>query len=147
MNKTARVGSIISGTTRLADLLPALADALAYLDAEQRHPGLVEEARTTDPESQAAPEVFDELVEALGDFAPPYGSFGSHPGDGADWGFWPDWEAIDSDRRDGTLASGDDLPDDGSAIGQFLHVSDHGNAELYAWDATKGSWRSVWAVV
>jgi hypothetical protein len=147
MARHARIGSIISGTLRSDDLLTAFAGELESLDAAGKYAGVVAAARSVRHESDEAHEVLGELEQALGEFAPPYAYFGSHRGDGADYGYWPDWDAIETDRRDATLPSADELPADGSGTPYFLHVSDHGNAELYEWDAKRRAWRSVWGVV
>ncbi len=147
MTRRARLGTVSSGTLRTGDLLHAFASELESLDADRRYEDLVKAARVVDPESDEAPEVLADLEERLGEHAPPYCYFGTHAGDGADFGYWVDWEAIRSDRRDGTLRAGDALPRDGSTIGQYLHISDHGNAELYLWDAAATRWRSEWGVV
>ncbi len=147
MTRKARIGSISSGTLRSKDLLPAFAGELELLDAAGRYTGLVAESRSVDADSDEAREVLGDLEQALGELAPPYCYFGAHRGDGADFGYWPDWDAVEADRRDGTLASGDELPADGAAATYYLHISDHGNAELYAWDSPGRQWRSVWGVV
>lgn len=130
---------------RAKELIPAFTEVLAQLDTERRYRALTGRARATTPRKAA--ERLEALVEALGEFAPRYSYFGAHWGDGADWGYWPDWEAIEEDRRSGELASGDELPANGSRTGLYLHISDHGNAELYAWNRTDRCWRSVWGVV
>jgi len=128
-------------------LLVAFAGELESLDPAGRYAELVAESRSIDAESDDAREVLGDLERALGEKAPPYCYFGAHRGDGADFGYWPDWEAIEADRRDGTLPSGDELPADGATISQYLHITDHGNAEFYAWDSAGRRWRSVWGVV
>jgi hypothetical protein len=141
------VGSVISGTLRSKDLLRTLAVELEALDTEGRYTGLVAESRSVDAGSDDVHEVLSELEDALGEFALPYCYFGAHPDDAADFGYWPDWDAIETDRRDGTLPSGDELPAGGAASPYYLHISDHGNAELYAWDSAGRRWKSVWGVV
>ena len=43
----------------------------------------------------AGPEHFMEDCEAaMQALCPPFVTFGAHPGDGADFGFWPDWETL-----------------------------------------------------
>ena len=94
----ATPGSIITGTLRNEDLLTAFADALE--DYVMRNPelplkhreaatALVWEAREISPDALDASEVIADLIDALQEFAPPGHCFGSHEGDGADFGFWP----------------------------------------------------------
>lgn len=147
MAREPRLGSITSGTLRIDDLLRAFAGELEALDSSGRYAHMVAEARGVRSEPDDAHEVLSELEEALGTFALPYTYFGAHAGDGANYGYWPDWDAIESDRRDGTLASGDSLPADGASAPLYLHISDHGNAELYQWEPDHGRWRSVWGEV
>lgn len=89
-------GTVIHGTLRTADLLDAFADELerlitmASLPADP-HPGnmtLVHEARAVAPETDEADEIVQDLIDALNEYAPDGHYFGSHPGDGADFGFW-----------------------------------------------------------
>jgi hypothetical protein len=87
-------------------------------------------------------EVLSDLFDALNDYAPIYCYFGSHPGDGADYGFWP----IDDIEQvfDGLKVSDtSDVPN--SYIGEVMHVNDHGNMTLYF--ARKGKLREAWAIV
>ncbi|CAG0985818.1 hypothetical protein PHYC_02017 [Phycisphaerales bacterium] len=145
MTRKPRIGSIISGTLRPEDLATAFADELESLDVSGRYRALVGESRTLDADSDEGAEVLGDLEQGLNDLAPPYCYFGAHPGDGADFGYWVDLDAIERDRREGSLPSGDSLPADGSSIGHYLHVSDHGNLEYYIWDGR--GWRSEWGVV
>lgn len=94
------VGSISHGTLRSQDLLKSFADELERLDEDdKKYPALVKTARglldmtdengdLTDLAEDAAPEVIDELHEALNWFAPEGYYFGAHDGDGSDYGFW-----------------------------------------------------------
>ena len=145
MARRPRIGSVVSGTLRPRDLIEAFADELASLDSAGKYRNLVAEARALDPDSDDATEVLSELEQSLGELSPPYVFFGAHPGDGADFGYWVDHEAIERDRREGTLPSGDELPEDGSLVGHYLHVSDHGNLEYYVWKRSR--WRSEWGIV
>jgi hypothetical protein len=83
-----------------------------------------------------------DLFEALSEFAPPYGYFGAHPGDGADLGFWLDefWEENFEGMRVSDLS---EIPDD--YTGEALVINDHGNATLYA--VANGQYREIWSVV
>ena len=85
------------------------------------------------------------LFDMLNDYAAPYCYFGSHPGDGADYGFWLS-ESFEQDFVDnGGLRVNDTsgVPQDYS--GEVLHVSDHGNPTLYT--ADNGKLTEVWALV
>lgn len=146
-DRKAPLGSVITGTLRPQDLVPAFAGALEQLDGARRYEQLVAECRSETLDADGIADLVDDLTDALGVFAPSYCYFGAHQGDGADFGFWPDWDAINADRRDGSLASGEELPEDGSRVGQYLHISDHGNTELYRWDARDRRWRSEWGIV
>jgi len=145
------LGSVSLGTLRFSDLLPVFADELRRLDPDHR---LVKEAdgwdgldeETGDVRSEEdADELLADLQDALNGFAPDYVYFGTHPGDGADFGWWPDLDRVDEDRRDGSLDSGDELPEDAQNGSLFLHVSDHGNLELYRRD--DGKWSLLWSCV
>jgi hypothetical protein len=98
--KYATPGTISHGTMLPDDLLPKFARELE--DCVTRNPELpliereqltklVWEAREfTEFESDASAEMIFALMDALQDFAPPGHYFGSHEGDGADFGYWPE---------------------------------------------------------
>jgi len=145
-------GSISSGTMLPEDLIPCFSSELAAIlreqgaEANREHVKLVREADALeDYEGEEADGILEELFDALNEYAPAYGYFGAHPGDGADYGFWlsEDWEqcALDS----GALKVNDlaDVPADYS--GEVIEVNDHGNVTLYA--ADHGKLTEVWSVV
>ena len=97
MNKIV-VGSVISGTMRPADLIPAFFDVLHAYDPEAADRVAQDWAEflgeDVDPNIwQQDSEATDWLLEALFDtldvIAPAGYYFGSHPGDGSDYGVWP----------------------------------------------------------
>lgn len=140
----AQVGAISSGTLRTEDLLARFAEELERLARGCEHPGnkqtydeLVAEARefARDDEGEAneqfdgaRDEVLDMLSCALGEFAPPYCYFGSHEGDGACFGFWPNMLSIGELPRvvdgDAARALGEDC----------VCVNDHGNVTVFGGD-------------
>ena len=98
------LGSVISGTMRPEDLMPALFETLLLFDPDRAeawaeywreidHVMCACEGDTDDmfrgfdPEkiSYALNELFDELDE----ISPEGFYFGAHPGDGSDYGWWP----------------------------------------------------------
>jgi hypothetical protein len=87
---------------------------------------------------EASYDLNEVLFEELNGFAPPFCSFGSHEGDGADYGFWWSKESFDEAVRDGEVFVCGETPDEEELAGfnEEIHyvaqVSDHGNVELYA---------------
>ena len=175
----AQPGSVSSGTMRPEDLIPAFSDALDNLKDElitslssqatfeetetvkQRVAGIDSflaeiETRQESPdyyESEDSGWDLESLFDTLDKFAPPYCGFGSHPGDGADYGFWIS-EEIQEDGLPAAIHDGDpsvlmlvsdlsEVPDDHS--GDVLDINDHGNMTLYACD--NGKLSEVWGVV
>lgn len=165
------LGSVSSGTLRPEDLIPAFSDALDSIreslaapgptteppedlrsrreEAEQLQVllGRVERSISSDDyyETEECDYDLEELSRALESWAPSYCYFGANEGDGADFGFWVDWDSVEGDRWNGDLPSGTDLPDVAEEGSLYLHASDHGNAELYV--RTGGDWKSVWSAV
>lgn len=100
-------GSVSHATMRPQDLIPAFMRLLdeyhpnRAADLTNEYPALrkaVEEFDEKDPwfESEEASRLLNEdIFDAMQDIAPEGHSFGSHPGDASDYGFWPDQENID----------------------------------------------------
>ena len=92
--------SISHGTLRTQDLLPAFLDAVeehapSHYEALMVQPFPVIPAHVQDEgddstwwDSEEAGWKLEELSDILNDHAPEGCYFGSHPGDGADFGFW-----------------------------------------------------------
>ena len=89
------LGSVSTGTLRAEDLLPAFTNALADLEGNRNRPLIVAADGEIDYESERASFLLGDMQDALEVSCPPFVYFGAHPGDGADFGFWPDWEALD----------------------------------------------------
>lgn len=142
--KYPTIGTVSSGTVRTEDLLEAFSDELERLARANRAAGkyrqLIKDARTVDANSEAGDELTQSLMDALGEFAPPYFYFGTTEGDGSDFGFWlGDLSEFDGLR----VCDTSEIPR--GHTGEVLHINDHGNATLYA--CTRGRCREVWAVV
>jgi len=87
-----QLGTLIAGTMRAEDLIPTFLDEIERLDPDrakeiQRTYGDVIDA--SDYESEDAAWLLDKLFDTLEELAPEGFYFGAHPGDGADYGFWP----------------------------------------------------------
>ena len=83
----AQLGTVISGTMRPEDLIPAflnLADELGIFIGIDR----MENPPEGYYESEQAFDDLDYLFDLLDENAPEGCYFGAHPGDGADYGFW-----------------------------------------------------------
>lgn len=92
--KPFQLGTVISGTLRTEDLLSAYMNTLARFDPN--HYLLTEYTLPSDSNEMvdAVDGYLETLTAALCDHCPPFVYFGAHPGDGADFGFWPDHDAI-----------------------------------------------------
>jgi hypothetical protein len=113
---TFPLGAVIHATMRPEDLIPAFADMLDTLDKAhgvRTNADLVERARAlTDYDGEEAGQMLDEeLFSTLDVYSPPMCSFGTHPGDGSDYGFWFDPETFQRMVDEGEVAVGADLDD------------------------------------
>lgn len=150
------IGSISSGTMREEDLIPAFMSVLEDLNPDkakelrEQNPDVFEWLDGDCPDEVGCPEDTDWLLEtlcdALNDCAPPYFYFGSHPGDGADYGFWLDEDFQQKFKDDGGLIVSDlsEVPEHPDCA-EVLLVNDHGNMTLYAVDGDKLN--EVWSIV
>lgn len=97
MSSPFRLGSISTGTFKTEDLLPRFAEQLASFDAAHTYVQDSYEIRerpgSSYPEDDAL-ELLSDIEHELSNLCPPFVYFGAHPGDGADFGFWPDWDAL-----------------------------------------------------
>ena len=150
-SNTMEIGSLISGTLRPQDLIPAFIAELEYLD-----PGVSIEVpgREALPEDEASPwwqsedaeALAEELIGLLNDIAPAYTYFGAHHGDGADFGLWPDYAAIEYDITDGCLVrleAGDEPPE---STAEYIEWNDHGNLAYYV-KSESGKFIEKWSCV
>jgi hypothetical protein len=152
--KNSNIGSVSSGTMLASDLIPAFVSEL------ERQKPLRREHRkrltriqrwmdrpnyyTANLEGAETEATYDLkwLFEALNEYAPTGFYLGSHPGDGADYGFW----LSESFAEDFDGLKVDDLSEVPTGYtGEVLQVSDHGNMTLYAYSRGRG--REVWAIV
>lgn len=149
------IGSVSSGTMREEDLIPRFMDALEELNPDKAKALMSEYAPMLErlDTDQLTEEDFEEcsyllnevLFDALNAEAPAYFYFGSHPGDGADYGFWLGEDTAQEVRDNGGLVVSDtsEVPEDFD--GEVLHVNDHGNCTLYS--AQSGKLTEIWSVV
>ena len=146
------MGSISHGTMRNEDLIPefvSMLEQFAKKAKNMHHLALCKEISARMEEDgyfvseDADYDLNEDLFNALNDYAAPYFYFGSHPGDGSDYGFWLDEDM--EDHFDGIkVADLSEVPKD--YAGEILMVNDHGNTSLYVKARTQEP-REVWALV
>jgi hypothetical protein len=156
-----QLGSISTGTLRPEDLIPAFTYTLGALahnpisnlsqfkskamaDTWQNAINIINSSNRR-PIAYDHPEIhelIDELQDALQEYCPPFVYFGTHPGDGADFGFWPDMDRLEEEMRSTTSDFQADncwtLADDGVIV----NVSDHGNVTVMDMERNV-----IWSVV
>lgn len=111
--RTYIIGSVSHGTMKNTDLLDSFSNALEHLSKEfdeyQKYKDVIEESKRyrdflIEHEDKLYKQhhektrafiletvsyiINEDLFNALNKFAPTHYYFGSHPGDGADYGFW-----------------------------------------------------------
>jgi hypothetical protein len=137
----ATIGTVSHGTLRNEDLLSTFARELEHLTTDYRTRSeleLIADAdAVTDFDSEHASEIVHALFDALDNHAPEYCYFGSHEGDGSDFGFWPSMDSIEELPKFNDLA---DVPDD--IDDDYCIVNDHGNVSLYSADG-----KPIWSIV
>lgn len=144
MARTYTFGSISHGTMRDEDLIDAFSSELHYLAKANKRikefRALLKECESYAPDD--APDIVNDLFDALQELAPPYFYFGAHPGDGSDYGFWM-YGDMQSDFDGLQVSDTSEVPRGYS--GEVLHVNDHGNMTLYRY--ARGRAYEVWGVV
>lgn len=146
------MGSISHGTMRNEDLIPdflALLEQLARKAKNRNHISLCADIRRRMKQfnyytsTDADMDLNEILFPCLDEYAAPYFYFGSHPGDGSDYGFWLD-ENIEYDFEGFKVSDLAEVPKD--YAGEILMVNDHGNMSLYVKARTQEP-REVWSIV
>lgn len=135
------IGTVCDGTLQPRDLIPAFERTLETL-------GRNVEKFQGDYESDDAYWQIEELIDHLCAVAPRYVYFGAHEGDGADFGFWIDWDAIHNDANDidngpyiwtgetnNCTLSEDGYPNEAPACMPyyFLWIQEHGDCGFFRW--------------
>lgn len=148
-----RLGSVIHGTLRTEHLIMAFLEELEAIDRDKTDSfwGRIPAEAFEDLEddwwsSEEAYWLLEELFDTLNEFAPPFTYFGALEGDGSDFGFWIDREALEEAITDGEVLRVEDLSEVPSDYeGMVLHENDHGNLTLY--ERAGGNFVEIWSVV
>ena len=135
MDRTIAIGTLIHGTLRDEDLLPAFADELERVafppPSDEPFTSLLDDARhpeTTITDTYTAADIVHDLMDALQDYAPVHMYFGAIEGDGADFGWWPSLDFDGCDMRSVPMNNGSDSID--VTCGIYIHTNDHGNVTV-----------------
>lgn len=149
------IGSVSSGTLKTDDLIHAFEDELRSQGRSCPVRRALVNDYLTDPdeagedEIDAAQDYLERLQDRLERYAPAFMFFGSHEGDGADFGYWFDRTSFEDAVVDGEVLKVSDLPESFGSIRKeypeaeyIAVVTDHGNVSLY----TKTG-REVWSIV
>lgn len=143
--RTPQIGTIVAGTHDPATLASAFLSLGEYAPLSlARIASEYSDAIDALPRRHAdLPDLVDALRDALADCAPPYTYFGAHVGDGADIGYWIDWDAIEQAVHDGDIERIDDLSR-ASGTRDAILVNDHGTVALYT--PAREIMTEVWSV-
>ena len=152
-----QLGSISTGTLRTQDLLPVFLETFIALGgnvpSDLECGSYIEYLNWPNPETTACNEDdkfwdsedamwdMEALTNVLNNLCPPFVYFGTLEGDGADFGFWPDMEALNEAMQNMGMASESDeeiLAEEGVIV----QVSDHGNVTVMDIDRNV-----IWSVV
>ena len=158
------IGSISSYTMKEEDLIPIFLDTLREFDEDRADEiqedvdklNLIESSdfgdyydHEDDIDGMSSQElasyiINEDLFEALSEHCPPFFYFGSHPGDGADYGFWFDEDAMQDAIYEGEVKSFDDESPDFPVedCDYVVVVNDHGNMTLYTFQGEE-----IWSIV
>jgi hypothetical protein len=148
MSTKHNIGSVSHATMRHEDLIPSFLWELEHQTPTKRaHLKLAREIRKrmdADDYFESEDSDFDleALFDALDAYAPAYFYFGSHPGDGADYGYWLS-DSFQEDFDGLKVSDTSEIPRGYS--GEVLHVNDHGNMTLYKY--ARGRSTELWAIV
>ena len=151
-----QLGSISHGTLRTQDLLPVFLETFMALGgnvpADLECGSYIEYLNWPNPETTACDEDdkfwdsedamwdMEALTDGLNNLCPPFVYFGTLEGDGSDFGFWPDRDAIEEIMPlDRNVGEGDD---EITIDGVIIQVSDHGNVTVMDMDRNV-----IWSVV
>jgi hypothetical protein len=150
----ASIGSISSGTMRPQDLMPDFIWELRHLGHRDKRLTVIQNRVNTAlngkygeddayfTDEQSSYDLFETLFDMLDAHSLPYMYFGSHPGDGSDYGFWLS-ENLEYDFDGLKVDDTESIPSD--YVGEVIHVNDHGNMTLYYKSPRK--LKEIWSVV
>jgi hypothetical protein len=132
---------------RNEDLIPCFVDELRRITGGCPRCDEIEARMENEDyfETEEASYDVEALFDSLNEYAPAFCYFGSHPGDGSDYGFWvcEDFEQMILDEGGIKVSDTGEIPD--GFDGYVMQISDHGNCTLYY--SQDGKNEEVWSIV
>lgn len=148
-NAKISIGSISHGTLQAEDLIAAMyTEAMRILPKDNYQlrnqvNEIIAELYLGEIEEVDAQMMLEDFLSTE---APPFVFFGSHPGDGSDIGYWPDFDALDDAVHAREVLKVDDLSSvPPEYTGQVMIVNDHGNVTLG--NMYDGRFTEIWSCV
>ena len=143
-----QLGSISTGTLLIEDIFPAYLDQLDKLSPNSplsKEVWAYMETGALLEEHENAWGIVEQIDLLLNELCPPFVFFGTHPGDGADFGFWPDMDRLNEELQwERDHYPDDSVPDELTLDddGVIVQVSDHGNVTVMDMERNV-----IWSVV
>jgi len=143
-----QLGSISAGTLLIEDIFPAYLDQLDKLSPNSplsKEVWAYMETGALLEEHENAWGIVEQIDLLLNELCPPFVFFGTHPGDGADFGFWPDMDRLNEELQwERDHYPDDSVPDELTLDddGVIVQVSDHGNVTVMDMERNV-----IWSVV
>lgn len=147
--RKVNLGTISHATMRNKDLIPAFVEELERIDTKREFNDLVKKGKriikSEDWDSENTSYFLNETIfNALNYFAPSQCYFGSHVGDGSDYGFWTN-EYLGEDFDGLKVNDLNKIPKD--YAGEIMFINDHGNVTLYKKFRTSKKLHEIWSIV
>jgi hypothetical protein len=148
MKMKMKLGSISHGTLRSEDLIEAFASELARVPGHARLVRKAEQVLERADEREMSEFLGEELFEAMERLAPPFAYFAASEGDGSDFGYWPDLDALERAARCKDevvkVRAGEPWPTGlPASVRLVMEVNERGNVAL----RYRANGREVWSVV
>ena len=140
MAQTLSIGARSTGTMRQEDIAEDLvymarevsetAPVFAELETAIEHRDNDEHEECDECSGDVVSEMIAEAIDVLYAYAPPFCYVGAFEHDPADFGVWPDMESIEEAIRTGERIDAETVVNDSEGV--RIHVSEHGNVEIYS---------------
>lgn len=137
------IGSVSEGTLKAEDLVPILLEEIRV-----DRPDIADYIEHDVKENIISYEdALSELITELNMVIPPYCYFGTHPSDGANFGYWIETSSIEEDIKCGILTPIHSLTELKSVTTEFAVLLDkNDNFVMLLWCNENDRWEQLWSV-